>query len=97
MSRIQQEKKTVERMIRLYCRKKEGHVSLCPECTDLIKYTHERLEHCPFGEQKTACKSCRIHCYKPEMRERIRTVMRFSGPRMLFYHPWAALQHLFAR
>lgn len=29
MSRIEQEKQTVEQMIRLYCRKKEGNETLC--------------------------------------------------------------------
>ena len=30
----------------------------------------------------------------PEMREKIRQVMRFSGPRMLLYHPALALWHV---
>ena len=38
-------------------------------------------------ESKTFCSNCRVHCYCPDMREKIRMVMRFSGPRMLFYHP----------
>ena len=29
-----------------------------------------------------------------EMREQIRQVMRFSGPRMLLYHPVLAVWHL---
>jgi hypothetical protein len=28
------------------------------------------------------------------MREKIREVMRFSGPRMMFYHPVMAVRHL---
>ena len=28
------------------------------------------------------------------MREKIRAVMRFSGPRMLLYHPVLAVRHL---
>lgn len=45
-------------------------------------------------ETKTFCSNCRVHCYKPEMREKIRAVMRFSGPRMLFVHPVAAIRHV---
>ncbi|MFR0987431.1 MAG: nitrous oxide-stimulated promoter family protein [Frisingicoccus sp.] len=45
-------------------------------------------------EKKTFCVNCRVHCYKPDMRERIRVVMRFSGPRMIFYHPGLAVWHL---
>ena len=36
-------------------------------------------------ETKTFCSNCKVHCYKPEMRKKIRAVMRFSGPRMIFY------------
>ena len=35
-----------------------------------------------------------VHCYQPQMREQIRQVMRFSGPRMLLYHPVLAVWHL---
>lgn len=28
------------------------------------------------------------------MREKIRRVMRFSGPRMIFHHPVAAMRHV---
>lgn len=94
MTRIEREKKTVALMIRLYCRKAEGNRQLCETCTELLHYAHQRLDHCPFGERKTACKHCRVHCYKPEMRQRMKQVMRYAGPRMIFYHPWAALRHL---
>ena len=94
MSRIEQEKQTVEQMIRLYCRKKEGNKKLCHQCRELLDYSHARLSRCPFGEKKSTCKLCTIHCYKPEMKERMREVMRYAGPRMLFYHPAAAFRHL---
>jgi len=35
-----------------------------------------------------------VHCYKPAMRENIRAVMRYSGPRMISHHPLMAIQHL---
>ena len=84
----------VEQMIRLYCRRAEGNDALCPACRELLAYAHARLSHCPFGEKKGTCRKCKIHCYKPSMRERMRRVMRYSGPRMLFHHPLAALKHL---
>ena len=41
------------------------------------------------------CPECAaLNCYKPDMREKIRAVMRFSGPRMIFYHPVAAIRHV---
>lgn len=94
MSRIEQEKQTVEQMIRLYCRKKEGNKQLCPQCRELLEYAHARLSRCPFGEGKSSCRLCTIHCYKPEMKEHMREIMRYAGPLMLFYHPIAAFRHL---
>ena len=42
--RITQEKRTVEIMIRLYCRKKEKNATLCPKCEELLRYAHARLD-----------------------------------------------------
>ncbi len=93
--KIRREQKTVEEMILLYCRKNhKEREHPCPECAKLIAYAKERSAHCPFMETKTFCSNCKVHCYKPEMREQIRTVMRFSGPRMLFHHPVMAIWHL---
>ena len=94
MSRIEEEKRVVEQMIRLYCRKCEGHDELCPSCKELLDYAHSQLERCRYGEHKPTCKKCPVHCYRPDMKERIRMVMRWSGPRMIIYHPIAAIQHL---
>ena len=38
--------------------------------------------------------SARLHCYKPDMRERMRKVMRWAGPRMILYDPIEAIKHL---
>ena len=93
-TRIEEEKAVVEQMIRLYCQKYEGHDELCPSCQELLDYAYCRLDRCRFGEQKTTCKKCPVHCYRPEMKERIWIVMRWSGPRMIIYHPIAAIKHL---
>lgn len=91
----EREKQTVSLMIKIYCRKKHHTKSgLCEECAALNEYARLRSDKCPFMETKTFCSNCKVHCYKPEMREKIREVMRFSGPRMLFYHPVMAVQHL---
>lgn len=97
MTKIENQKKIVETMIRLYCRKAEKNETLCDDCKALLDYAHFRLDHCRYGENKTSCKHCKTHCYRPEMREKIRKVMRFSGPRMIIYHPLAAIKHMFGR
>jgi hypothetical protein len=35
-----------------------------------------------------------VHCYKPDMREKVRAVMRYAGPRMLRRHPVLSVLHL---
>lgn len=94
MNIIEREQYTVEQMIRIYCRYKEGNKTLCPVCQELLHYAHTRLARCPFGEKKSTCRSCTVHCYKPEMKIRMQAVMRYAGPRMLFFHPIAAIRHL---
>lgn len=83
-------------MIAVYCRKKHnaGKGELCGECRSLLAYAGQRLERCPKGNAKSSCRKCEIHCYSKDKRDRIRDVMRFVGPRMLFIHPWSAIRHL---
>lgn len=91
----EREKRIVSLMIRLYCRHKHGtRQGLCPECDALEKYSLERSDRCPFMETKTFCSNCRVHCYRAEMREKIREVMRYSGPRMILYHPVMAVRNV---
>lgn len=87
------ERDVMAQMIGLYCKKKHKQ-GLCPDCQELYDYSCMRIEKCPRRETKTFCSTCTIHCYKPEMRERVRAVMKFSGPRMLIYQPKMALAHV---
>ena len=93
--KINKEKETVTKMIEVYCRRKHHHHrNLCEECLDLQKYAMKRLSFCQFGEEKSFCSYCPVHCYKPEYREKIKVVMRYSGPWMLVYHPILAVKHV---
>ena len=87
---------TVSLMIHIYCRgnhrTKEG---LCPSCQELADYVKQRTKHCPHMAEKTFCSACKTHCYSPKRRRQIQTVMRYSGPRMLFYAPRLALSHVY--
>ena len=91
----EKEKQTVTFMIGIYCHRKhhtKGE-ALCEACRELADYASARVDHCPHMGDKTFCSCCKTHCYKPEMRERIRTVMRFSGPRMIIYCPKMFFMH----
>ena len=94
MSRIDDERRTVRLMIRLYCRRKEGNHHLCDGCRALAEYAEERLSRCRFGESKPTCRLCKLHCYRTDMRLKMKEIMRYSGPRMILYHPVIAIRHL---
>ena len=87
------EKKAVSVMISFYCRKNHHTKSLCEECSKLLDYSYARIEHCIFKDDKPNCSKCTVHCYKKDMREQIKEVMRYSGPRRLWYNPLFALGH----
>lgn len=92
--RLDRERSTVVAMIRLYCRDNHPGEDLCGDCADLVAYAEKRLSRCPFEADKPVCNKCPIHCYRPEIRERVKAVMRYSGPRMLLSHPILAVRHM---
>ena len=92
--KIQKEEEVVTLMINLYYKKCKDAKGKDEEKEDLLNYVRLRLSKCPFGDNKTFCSNCKIHCYLPEYRAKIKKVMRFSGPRMLFYHPVIAVRHV---
>jgi len=97
MTRIQREQRTVEAMIRLYCRDLHGSRVLCADCETLLAYAMKRLAVCPFQASKPTCAKCHVHCYASGIREQVTAVMRYAGPRMVRHHPLMALQHLIDR
>lgn len=87
---------TMRAMVEMYCR---GHAhndgaALCSECDALLDYAGRRLERCVFGDAKPTCANCAVHCYTAQMREQVRVVMRWAGPRMLLRHPILGIAHL---
>jgi len=93
--RLDREKETVKKIIQLHCKKTEdGEENICDGYENLIEYALERLDSCPFGDNKPICARCKVHCYKPEMRDKIRIIMRKSGYKMLFYHPVLLFKHI---
>ncbi len=91
MTRIEREKQTVRKMIGLYCQHHLQSESLPEAYQHLADYACQRLDHCQFGENKSICKKCPIHCYAPKERALIREVMRWTGPRMMLYAPKDAI------
>lgn len=93
--RMEREEETIFAMARLYCKGRHGQKGeLCKACDELLTYALARLKNCRYKEAKPACAKCMAPCYEPKMRGRIREVMRFSGPRMLYRYPILGFYHL---
>ncbi|MCD6525871.1 MAG: nitrous oxide-stimulated promoter family protein [Desulfuromonas sp.] len=87
--RLRKDAKVLRAFIAVYCRvhhlrhgaavqcREQGR-DYCAECHALLHYALQRNDRCPL-EPKPACKDCDVRCYKPQMREKIREVMKFSG------------------
>ena len=97
------EKKLIPVMIAKHCRGRHKaerksqcvrRCEVCAECKELTEYALFRLDKCPFKVKKRFCSFCKIHCYRPDMREKIKAVMKYSGPRMFASHPIFAISHV---
>lgn len=93
--KIEKEKKIVKLMIMRYCKGQKHSGRPCGDCGELIQYVEDKLDLCPFMETKTYCSNCKVHCYKASMRMKIKEVMRYSGPRMIFSHPIITIDHVY--
>ncbi len=90
---------TVQKMIMIYCHEMHGTEKnqLCAQCSDLFYYAKQRIDKCYYGDQKPVCSKCKVHCYKPEMRNKIKEIMRYSGPRMLLKSPVLSLRYIYRK
>jgi len=87
---------TIKAMTAIYC--KAHHIRFngeihCSSCRDFLAYANEKLDRCPYGTMKPTCNKCPIHCYKKDIREQARIIMRYAGPRMLLKHPILTIKH----
>lgn len=80
-------------MIDIYYKqfKDEAHQE---ERSDVLSYAMARLNYCRFGEEKPTCKICPVHCYQKKYQDQMKVIMRYSGPRMLLYHPIMSVEHM---
>jgi hypothetical protein len=92
--RLLRELETIEAMTRIYCADHHRTREPCNDCQALMTYAAKRLAVCTFGEEKPVCARCQVHCYGKAMRDKVREVMRYAGPRMIWRHPWLALMHV---
>ncbi len=94
MDKITREKKIVNFMILAYCKKIHKCKNVCTECNNLIIYSNNKLDLCKYGSDKPSCKKCTSHCYNKVNKHKIKVIMRYIGPRMLYLKPKEFIMHL---
>jgi hypothetical protein len=57
-------------------------VRLCETCSELLSYGIRKRSRCPY-DPKPMCKKCETQCYNRKYQERVREVMKFSGPYLI--------------
>ncbi len=71
-----------------------GTYPVCASCRDFLYYAIERRLRCPL-EPKPICKHCPVHCYRPDYRQKVREIMRFSGKYLMLRGRLDLLWHYF--
>jgi hypothetical protein len=67
---------------------------VCDECAELLAYSEKRRAFCP-KDPKPFCSYCDTHCYRSDMREAMREVMKYAGPRSWRHgHAIDGMKHL---
>lgn len=86
------------KMIETYCRGNK-HTSkddpVCDKCQQVMDYSQFRTSKCPYIKKTLFCVNCPTPCYKPDMKEEMRKVMKYAGPRFLFKHPIYFIHHVY--
>lgn len=95
LGKVAFQKQVISEMIHLYVRRKLHLRQMPPEYVALEAYCLARLDACKFADAKPKCVDCKVHCYEPAMRKRVKEVMRWAGPWMLLYHPVDTFKYMF--
>ena len=93
---LEREKLTIRHMIGIHCRGHRHSASgFCADCSAILRYAYDRIEMCPFnGSAKPACGLCRTNCFTADMYRQFAQIMRYAGPRMMLYHPYLTMVHI---
>lgn len=90
MENVDKDRKTLEAIGRIYCdayhEGPKDASGLCPACRETVDATLARTQACPFNHEGN-CQDCEVHCQRGAAQKRIREMMRYSAPRMVFRHP----------
>lgn len=51
---------------------------LCKDCRDLLQYSFNKLQECPY-EEKPRCRKCKNPCYEKNEWKKIAKIMRYNA------------------
>jgi hypothetical protein len=57
-------------------------------------YAELRFDKCLFADNEPTCDNCPVHCYEPAMRDRVKQILRYAGPRVMYNHLFMAIRHI---
>jgi hypothetical protein len=72
-----------------------GSRTICTECASFLEYAVVKRLNCPLEAEKPSCKHCRIHCYAPQQRDKVREMMSYSGRNLMLQGRLDYLLHYF--
>ena len=89
--------KMIAAMLRMYCRTHHNLKDTLRSASNVPSFARlcaPALGALRVRRGQPTCAKCTVHCYKASMRERVRVVMRWAGPRMLWHHPLLAIRRM---
>ena len=97
-SKTNKDLKTLEAMARIYCSKwhaasAKDAAGVCEECRTAVEATFNRADACPYDHAHN-CQDCTTKCQRGENQERIKQIMRYAAPRMIYRHPLMTFEYL---
>ena len=70
-------------------------VNYARSCQDVWHYAEHRIDVCPHMESKTFAAYVKHIAMDQRIVKRIREIMRYGGPRMLFVSPIQVIKHMY--
>jgi Nitrous oxide-stimulated promoter len=90
---------TLQSLFPIYCGKYHSSEKgeLCDSCSAELEYAIHKTKICPEKDQGKTCSDCKVHCFEAEHRERIKEIMRFAGPRLIWSHPLLSVRYIYLK
>lgn len=94
--KIDNKKDILNHMIRIYCKKHHNtDETLCNDCSDLLEYSENVLNQCEIDDELDSEKF-KYYYDDIEKMEKLKEIMKYSGFRIMLYHPIISIRHIFS-